>query len=233
MQSHELDYERPEAGEVLRELHAAKSNPERLRRAVIDAESLDFSPDEARELIGLLRHFISTYRHSTEPIDITVVGSAIRTLIAIIPIDQLDCIVAELLDDAAQPSLRVDITVAKMIVRKLVANPTACPDPYDILKRFLWGLEAKYLDDRTIETRGHGAVAMDTVLALALVGTPDFSVILDRLRSFDAAWFRQLVAREATRLATDFSRSSYHASCSRIIRSLNELAVAAVPTAAV
>jgi hypothetical protein len=210
-------------------LRTANGNPERLRRAVVDAEVLDFDPMERQELIALLMDFVRTHRQSGDLADVTAVGSAVRKLIAASPVSEAAFISAELLDAASSPSLPMEIEVSKMIVRKLVANPTARIPPQSHLTDLLWRLIDKYLDPAGVEEGTHGAVALDAILGLVLICGPNSPTILDRVRTFEALWFRQLIAWEAANLVEELRRTRSGTSCSEAMHSLEELASAASP----
>jgi hypothetical protein len=197
----------PSPEDVLNKLRNRSISHEERRAWVVEAEALSFKPPQIGELASLLRAFIEERRDSDEPRDIVAVGSAIRKYVATTCFDDMPSI-ARLLDAGhkAQVPLSLELEICKMVLRKLVANP--CERQYHLpdLETRLADVVHSYVNDRLLPREKYGATALNAVLALALLNDQTIPSIAAQLWRLKAAWFRQLVARQARKTRDDLSR---------------------------
>ena len=73
----------PSSEGILEVLRNTDTEREEYRKAIINAEVIDFGPSETQELTPLLRGFIEQHRDSNVSADLVAVGSAIRKFIAV------------------------------------------------------------------------------------------------------------------------------------------------------
>ncbi|MFI5456742.1 MAG: hypothetical protein ACHRXM_14950 [Isosphaerales bacterium] len=221
----------PSSQRILRTLNTPDTEREEYRKAIINAEVLDFGPSETHELTPHLRCFIETHRDSNVPADLVAVGSAIRKFIAIAPGAEAIDFAAGLLEAGSRFPLPIEIEVeiSKMVVRKLTANPPAGRDQYSELASRLIELAETYLNPRLLGREKHGAVALNAVLGIVLARDPRVSSVLERIQSLGVNWFRQLLARQATILASELRRKWGSEEQHELLRSLQELIAAASP----
>jgi hypothetical protein len=216
---------------VLRALTATGAEREEYRKAIINAEILDFGPSETHELMPALRRFIETHRDSNDPADLVAVGSAIRKFIAIAPGSEAIDFAADLLRAGSRFPLPIEIEVeiSKMVVRRLTANPPARTDRCSELASRLVELAETYLNPRLLGRQKHGAVALNAVLGVFLTRDPRVSSILQRVQSLGVNWFQQLLARQAAVLVSELRRRSDNEGQNELLASLQELIAAAAP----
>ena len=141
---------------------------------ILEAEALPFRGQQAAALVPLLRQFIEEDRESNVrilgPADLVAVGSAIRNYVATAPVDDAFEAAASLLK--AQGSLPIpielEVEVAKMVVRKLTANPPVQRDQYPELALRLEELVDDYASPRFLPREKYGAVAINAILGVVL-----------------------------------------------------------------
>lgn len=210
MQSHKLVAgdspieQEPSVESVLAALTDTSLPADMRRQAVIDAEALSFTAEQQERASGGLRRFIEEYRNSDSREDLVAVGCAIRKLVAMLPAHQLSS-VALLLDSGHQASIPLDLEleVTKVVVRKLVANPPATAGAYPELASRLMDLANSYLNDRLLPREKYAATALNAVLAILLLRSPQLEEVLERISDLRLAWFPQMVSRRAKRLRDD------------------------------
>ena len=219
----------PTSTEILATLRARLSHQETYRKAIINAEVIDFGPDETRILSPLLRAYIEQHRESNDAAELVAVGSAIRKFVAVASVDEALDFAAALLQAGHQMPLPIGIEVelSKMVVRKLTANPPARHDQYSDLAGRLLELAETYLNPRLLAREKHGAVALNAVLGIVLTRDPLASKVVDRVHSVGVGWFQQVVAREAAKLASDARRRWAGESLSELVKSLENLTIPA------
>ena len=124
----------PEPGSraIIEALERPDLGREERRKLILEAEVLPFRGQQAAALAPLLRQFIEEYRESNVPADLVAVASAIRNYVATAPTDAAFGAAASLLKAEGRLPLPIDleVEVAKMVVRKLTANPPAQRDRY-------------------------------------------------------------------------------------------------------
>jgi hypothetical protein len=203
------------------------------RQAIIDAEDVDFDRVETEQLTPLLRRFIERNRDSEARVDLVTVGSAIRKFVAVAPSDEAFEFAAGLLktDGRLVIPIEVEVEVAKMVVRKLTANPPTRESQYPDLAQVLADLAATYLNPRLLPRPKHGTVALDAVLGIALARDQLATAVFERVQSLSVPWFQKLVARQLAELAAELRRRSGGEDRTELIQSLEDLAVAALPAA--
>lgn len=216
---------------ILRALRKADTEREDYRKAIINAEVIDFEPSETRDLTSLLRGFIEEYRDSNAPADLIAVGSAIRKFVAVAPEEEAMDFAAGLLNAGNRSPLPIEIEVeiSKMVVRKLNANPPTKQDQYPELASRLLELAETYLNPRLLAREKHGAVAFNAVLGIVLTRDRRVSEVLERVRKLGVNWFQQVLARQAASLAADLRRRLVGEEHVGLLRSLEELIGASSP----
>ena len=195
------------------------------RKLILEAEALPFRGQQAAEIAPLLWQFIEDYRGSNVSADLVAVASAIRNYVATAPADQAFRAAASLLKAEGRLPLPIDLEleIARMVVRKLTANPPAGQDQYPELARSLAELANTYLNPRLLAREKHGAVALNAVLAIVLTDDPRADQVIERARQLDVAWFQQLLGRCAARLCTDLGARGQDAKLTEITRRLEQL----------
>lgn len=184
----------------------AISDDER-RALIIEAEAIRFEPEQSRDLGLVLRAFIGKHRDSGDPQDIVAAASAIRKYVATMQPGDLSH-VAELLDAGHKASMPLDLEleIGKMILRKLAANPGERIDQFPELESRLAEIVRTYANDRLLPREKYGATTLNAVLALVMLDDGRIPGVVDQLRLLKAAWFRQLVARQAGKTAAEIRR---------------------------
>jgi hypothetical protein len=216
---------------LLNVLKNTDTSREEYRKAIVNAEILDFGPSETRELTPLLRGFIEQYRNSNVPAQLVAVGSAIRKFIAVASGSEAFDFAAVLLKAGGRAplSIEIEVEVSKMVLRKLTSNPPPSRDQYPDLGACLAELAETYLSPRLLAREKHGAVALNAVLGLVLTREPRAAEIVERVQGLGVKWFQQLVARQATTVRSDLIRRWGDDLHAELLQSLEELSVAASP----
>ena len=194
--------EGPSPDEILRRLNdGTLSHPDR-RVLVIEAEAADFERDQLDIVNDLLRAFIAANRRSGDSDDLVAVGAAVRKCIATLPADEAFAYAAELLDsqDGTAASAELELEATKMVVRKLMANPPPTADVATQLADRLFEIVRSYVNPRILPQRTFGAIALNAVLALAILQDRHASEVHQIVAESNVPWFRQMVARRAARL---------------------------------
>ena len=182
---------------LLDELRSPR-DPQSRRHLVLVLEPLSFNGGQIAELRELLRQFIEENRDSNVPEDLVAVGSAIRKFVGILPADQLGEISFILESGHRAPvAPEIELEVAKMIVRKLTVNVSREPNFLPDLANQLADLARTYLNPRLLPRQYHAAIALNSILALALLRSDLLPEVNEILRPLRAPWFKQLVARRA------------------------------------
>ncbi len=210
--------------EVIEKLKSGKLSEEEKRKLIIEAEALEFDGEQAQELNSLLRSFIEQYRDSNKPDDLVAVASAIRKYVATMRMEDLAS-VAMLLDvghNGAVP-LEVELELAKMLVRKLIANPPERADAEPELADHLMDMARTYLSPRMLSRDKYGAVAVNAVFALLLLRSRHAEDLVGILAKLDIPWFTQLVARRALRVRQAFGGGFSREQCERYLQCFDAL----------
>jgi hypothetical protein len=212
---------------VVESLQRPNLGHEERRKLILEAEVLPFRGQQAAALAPLLRQFIEEYRESNVPADLVAVGSAIRNCVATATIgDAFEAAASLLKAQGRLPipiELEVEVEVAKMVVRKLNANPPVERDQYPELALRLEELVDAYVRPRFLAREKYGAVALNAVLGLVLTRSGRDAELVERMRTLDVAWFQQLLARRAARLRTDLVARDSEAKLTDIAQALGRL----------
>ncbi len=197
---------------ILARLSDAPAADEDTARRIVDAELIPFDEEQANKLRPILLTFIARYRDSADPADLVAVASAIRKYIAILNNSDLGSI-STLLEAGhrAPVPLEIELEIAKMIVRKLTANPPSQADPFPELGDRLIEICRTYLTDRLLPRRNYGATALDSSLALAMLGSRHVPELIKTLQRLKVSWFKQQLGRRAQLLRTELgSQANEH-----------------------
>jgi len=210
--------------EVIEILKGGNLSPEERRTLIVEAEVIDFGAGQVDELNSLLRSFIEHYRDSARPDDLVAVASAIRKYVSTMRMGDLAS-VAILLDAGHNGSapLEIEVEVAKMLVRKLTANPPGTADPEPELADRLMEIARTYLSPRLLSRDKYGAVAMNAVLALLLLRSRHVAELIQILARLDVRWFRQLLGRRVQRTREAFQRRFPEGDTERYLGCLNAM----------
>ncbi len=174
-------------------------SPQDRCRLIVEAEVIDFKPEQLGPLNTVLRDFIAECRESNSPDDLVAVSSAIRKCVATLKADEALSYTSQLLEAGPRTPvpLEVELELVKMIVRKLTANP---PEPNDSLPELgdrLLEIAKIYLNPRLLVREKYGAVTLNAILALVLLRSRHVAEVSQILSELKVPWFRQLVARRA------------------------------------
>ena len=177
-----------------------------LRKAILEAEVGSFDADQANFLKPLLRRYIEENRDSADPTNLVAVASAIRKYVGILGQEEISSVgfVLEAGHRApVQPELELEVT--KMLVRKLSAVLPRESNSFPELGSQLMDLARTYLNPRLLPRQHHGAIALNSVLAVTLLRTHGLEELIDILGRLPLPWFKQLVIRRAKMLEQDLA----------------------------
>jgi len=174
------------------------------RRLVIEAEFVEFSEEQERELLRMLLPFIEEFRDSNDREDQIAVGSAIRTYVALMDDREIGTL-AGLLEcgHRGEIPLEIELELVKTIRRVYEANPDAESDK--ALADILFEKASAYLNPNVMPRNVlFGAVALNAVQALVGMSSPKAAEILDRLNRLPFLGFRQQLKRRLNNLTADW-----------------------------
>lgn len=176
--------------QILSALRQPTLSVEERIKLIYEAELQPVPKDLQREFLDQLRVFIDQQRDTQDPEVLRAVMCSIRKFVAELPAAELPEI-GFLLDPShvAKLPIELELTVAKMVVRKLTANPPQQDDPYPQLAEQLWELAHDYLRERFISRKHFGAVALETTTALLMCRSPHMSELLSQLKDLGSRWF--------------------------------------------
>lgn len=184
--------------EIVQRLKQATIEHEERRRLIIDAEVLSFRSGELRDLLPLLREFIVRFRHSEDLEDMVAVGSAVRKYVMNMADEDLRIFPALFDPSPTAPIAKaIELELAKAVVWRWTAQPPEVDDAEPSLASRLFDLVATYLRTRLISQKNIAAIALNAILGLLLLRSRHIPSLFELLRSLDAPWFTELVARRA------------------------------------
>lgn len=218
-------------GEILSGLTSADLTISKQRQLILAAEVLRFEEAQVAELEPILRTYVDQHLISDVKKEQIVVGSAIRKLIAMLPVRALPLCEEWLRINRKTPPL-LEMEVVKMVTRKLTATLPEDTGYLGSLGDQLIDLLRSYLNPRTLSKRYFGATAMEASLSLALMRSPNLNNALELLRSLRVNWFRATVARQARVTGSDLERrfpGDRSAEARRCLADLNAAAEAVQP----
>jgi hypothetical protein len=162
------------------------------------AETLDFSEDQRSQLIKLLTNYISKVRISRNREALVAVGSAIRTLIAYLPIQEFDSLAGILHCTAIGPVVPdVELEVVKGLCNRLTwdigARSANCP----FLQNKVFDLANFHSSMRTVQNDVSNAIAVDAIILLALFRDARLKSLLENLPFHSLSWFPRVVKLRA------------------------------------
>ncbi|MGP0067216.1 MAG: hypothetical protein ACLQGP_26935 [Isosphaeraceae bacterium] len=195
------------------------------RRLIIEAEALVFAPGQLGPLQSVLRDFIAKYRESNDPDDLVAVSAAIRKFVATLKADEALTYAAELFEagSRSQVSLEVELELVKMAVRKLTANPPKQNDFLPDLGDQLLEVAKTYLNPRLLAREKYAAIALNAILAIALLRSRHVAEVVRLVSGINVRWFRQLLARRAGRLQLELKERCSSESLDESVDALKEL----------
>jgi hypothetical protein len=211
--------------QVLRRLVTWAANDAERRRLIIEAEVMDFEPHQLERLAVALSGFINDFGGSNDPADLTAVGAAIRKYVATMKVDEVLPFAARLL--AADPEtpvpLEVELELTKMVVRKLTANPPGADGVFPGLADRLLEITRTYLNPRLLAREKYGAITVNAILGLVLLRSGHVVEVRRLLSELGVSWFKQSLARRATRIESELRDRYPGESLEGLIRPLIEL----------
>lgn len=216
----------PSATEVLASLASSELPAADRRRMILVAEILRFDASQVEALKPLLRRHIDRHYASEEGDERVAVASAVRKYVTLLSVAELPA-VAQLLRAERKAPLPFEVEVAKMVTRKLTATLPEDTTPLLPLGDELMDLTEGYATPRMLPKRYCGAVALDSMLSLALLRSPHLPSLTTRLSSIPLNWFRATVARQAQALRTELMRRFATERCGLASHCLAVLAEAA------
>ncbi len=205
MTSEAADEVEPSATDVLAGLAAREVSVGDQRRMILAAESLRLDAGQAEALKPLLRRYIDQHYGIEQADERVTVASAVRTYVALLKVEELPAVAALIrAERKAPPSFEME--VAKMITRKLTATLPEDAVALHSLGDELLDLAAAYAVPRLLPKRHCGAVALDSMLSLALMRSRHLPTLTTRLQSIPINWFRATVARQAQAVRAELAR---------------------------
>lgn len=213
--------------EILRRLVTWAPKPEERRQLIIDAEVLDFAPHQLERLGVALTGFIGDYtdRGVNDPADRVAIGAAIRKYVATMGVDEVFSYASRLLEaspDTPVP-LEIELEVTKMVVRKLMANPAERDEAFPDLADRLLELTRTYLNPRLLVRESYGAIALNAILGLVLLGSRHIVEVRRLLAELDVIWFKQTLARRVERVHRELNEMRPRVSIDGMMDRLHEL----------
>jgi hypothetical protein len=211
-------------GEFLTRLRGESLNHQDRRRLIVEVEVIDFESEQLGSLHSVLRDFIAKYRESNDPDDLVAVGSAIRKCVATLQADEALAYAAQLLEAGPRTPvpLEVELELAKMIVRKLTANPLEPSDSLPELGDRLLEIAKTYLNPRLLAREKYRAIALNATLGLVLLRSRHGPEVFRSVAELNVPWFRQLLARRVRRLQHELKGRSLSESLEGLVSSLAE-----------
>jgi hypothetical protein len=219
------DTDEPLPSDVLQRLQNDSLDHQERRRLIIEAEVLDFAPDQLEHVTSILCEFIGEYRESNEPADLVAVGSAIRKCIATLRATEALAYAADLLKAGprAQVPLEVELELTKMVVRKLTANPPSVGDFLPTLADRLFEITETYLSPRLLARKNYGAITLNAILGLSLLRSRHAAEAIRLVSQIGASWFKQSLIRHARRIQDELKERHPGESLEQLIGSLQDL----------
>lgn len=180
----------PSIGEILDSVKQAHIAIESRISGIFAAELLPIPAELQAEFLAVWKSFILEFRDTQDSNILPAVMSAIRKFVAEMPAAEIPEI-GFLLDPShvAKIPIELELTVAKMVVRKLTANPPQQDDPYPPLAEPLWELAHDYLRERFVSRKYFGAVALEATTALLMCRSPHTNELLSQLKDLGSRWF--------------------------------------------
>lgn len=171
---------------------------------IFEAELLQVPADCLLLARQLWKEFITQYRDTNDRKTLLAVACAIRKYVSLIPSADLPELVY-LLEPGHSGHLPIEleVTVGKMIVRKLTANPPTIDNAYPELAAQLQALADDYLKDRLLPRQYVGAAALDACLALVMLRAACVSEFISRLRNMKSRWFVELISDESEEVISE------------------------------
>ena len=170
------------------------------RRWAVEAETLPFEGPSIAERKRRLHRFLRMPGGLGSPADLVAAAAAVRAFVAVLRPEELGA-VGHLLDAGTHASvpLEIELEAAKMTVRKLTAV-AAGPDSEPALGDRLTALIRKYLTADALSEPRRTAVALNSVLSLALLDSLHLDEVGALLKKLNVPWFKQLLGRRARQL---------------------------------
>ena len=175
------------------------------RQLALFAEPLRFDEHQQPKLVTHLWKYVRDHRASNDPDELVALGAAIRKLIAYLPCGEFDQL-AEVLQFSKGPaiSLEVELEIAKGLAYRLDwdSRPTASDCPR--LCAAVYEIADYYSSRRALEREGASSIAVNAIIALALLKDPRVLELAQTLPSRSLAWFISLIGSRAKRLRSRF-----------------------------
>lgn len=177
------------------------------RRLILSAEDLDFTAEQERELLPLLRDFIEKFRDSNEREDLIAVGSAIRNYVALMDVSRIGTL-ASLLEPGHRAVIpqEIELEIVKIVARKFAANPPAAPAPEPELATRLMELAEAYLNPRVLPRGRFSAIALLALQGLAGMRSPQLEPLLTAAGDLPFPWFHRQLKRLLNQLLDQWRR---------------------------
>lgn len=177
------------------------------RDLIIQAENFEFDVRQRGTLIALLQNFVAKCRDHQHPDNLGAIGASIRKSIAGLRTQDSLLYAAHLLNCKGQVPfpLVVENEIIKMIVRKLSAIPITQADSCPELGQTLYEIARSYLGSWLLDREKYAAIALNAIIALALLQSPYANVLINCVREGDVYWFRHLLAVRSGWLADELN----------------------------
>lgn len=173
---------------------------------VLFAESLPFDADQQSRLLPHLVAFVERNRSTTDSDELVALGSAIRKLIAYLPLSEFDTL-SDLLGSGVDETVakEAELELAKGIVYRLSWDeadrpqcPRLCDDLYD--------LAMFHSSKRVVDSSSSAAIALNATIALAFLGDDRALNVAATLPRRSMAWFLSLVKTRVRRLVSKWQK---------------------------
>jgi hypothetical protein len=214
------------AVDTLSELKQAWISPTRRRRLILCLEELELEPHCYAVGMELLKSYIRAFRDTADPSERTAVASAVRTYVSELPPDQLGELVQFLDHRSSVPHVAIELEIAKMIVRKLIACPRPTADSEPSLSALLLEMIKTYMVPRQIKRKWYAATCIQAAVALFLLRSPECAKSIELVRQADS-WVREMIIDELDNCEAELSKIALPQNYLHDLRNIRaELAIA-------
>ncbi|MCA9437327.1 MAG: hypothetical protein KC978_16195 [Candidatus Omnitrophica bacterium] len=200
----------PSPSGILTGLKTESDHEERLQ-IILLAEEAHFSEEQRKELAPILLKFIEANRDSRSDRDLTVVASAVRRYVSVLPLEDLKSVVGLLHPkDGVTVSPDIQLEVLKMLARTYSVIPPRVRDPEPELALEVFELTKAHLNPYVFKGEKNAAIAFQGCLTLAGMLSPLAGEVFTKINELPYAWFRRLLLRECDKLAKKWEEKADH-----------------------
>ena len=193
------------AEKILAELKRLDINSLDFHQCIIMAEDASPTLEQEKELRYFLKDFLALYRDGDTKDVMISVGSAIRTLIANIPIENINEIkFLTRTPDCHFLPLETQLELVKMISRKFKANPPKESNLHKEISEYVISVAESFLDPFILNISKCPAIAMNAIQASVSIRNSQCISILTKLEKLSCEWLKKQLGRRLAELKKDW-----------------------------